>query len=36
VQLFFQALAYRKGLLDKSVWDRVGHFLEKAGIPPES
>ena len=31
VQLFFQALAYRKGLLDKSVEDRVGYFLEKAG-----
>ena len=30
VQLFLHALAYRKGLLDISVRDRVGHFLEKA------
>jgi asparagine synthase (glutamine-hydrolysing) len=30
VQLFLHALAYRKGLLDKSVRDRVGHFAEKA------
>jgi len=29
-QLFLHALAYRKGLLDISVRDRVGHFLEKA------
>lgn len=36
VQLFFQALAYRKGLLDKSIRDRVGYFLEKAGIHPKS
>jgi asparagine synthase (glutamine-hydrolysing) len=34
VQFFFQALAYRKGLLNRSVKDRVGYFLEKAGIPP--
>lgn len=27
VQLFLHALAYRKGLLDKSVRDRVGHYL---------
>ncbi len=32
VQFFFQALAYRKALLDKPVRDRVGYFLEKAGI----
>jgi len=32
VQLFFQALAYSKGLLDKSVRDGVGYFLEKAGF----
>ena len=32
VQLFFHALAYRQGLLDKPVRDRVGHFLEKAGL----
>jgi flagellin-like protein len=30
VQLFLHALAYRKGLLNKSVRDRVGYFLEKA------
>jgi asparagine synthase (glutamine-hydrolysing) len=30
VQLFLHALAYRKGLLDRSVRDRVGHFVEKA------
>ncbi|MDH4269242.1 MAG: hypothetical protein OEV52_02930, partial [Dehalococcoidia bacterium] len=36
VQLFLHALAYRKGLLDKSVRDRVGYFLERAGLPPES
>jgi asparagine synthase (glutamine-hydrolysing) len=35
VQLFFQALAYRKGLLDKPVSDRVGYFLDKAGITPK-
>ena len=35
VQLFLHALAYKKGLLDKSVRDRVGYFLEKAGIPPK-
>ena len=32
VQLFLHALAYRKGLLDKSVRDRVGYFLEKARL----
>jgi len=36
VQFFLHALAYSKALLDKSVRDRVGYFLEKAGIPPES
>jgi len=36
VQLFLHALAYKKGLLDKSVRDRVGYFLEKAGIPPRT
>jgi len=30
VQLFLHVLAYRKGLLDKSVRDRVGYFAEKA------
>jgi asparagine synthase (glutamine-hydrolysing) len=30
VQLFLHTLAYRKGLLNKSVRDRVGYFLEKA------
>jgi asparagine synthase (glutamine-hydrolysing) len=35
VQLFLQALAYRKGLLDKPVMDRVGYFLRKAGSPPK-
>ena len=29
VQLFLHALAYGKGLLNKSVRDRVGYFLEK-------
>jgi asparagine synthase (glutamine-hydrolysing) len=32
VQLFLHGLAYRKGLLDVSVSDRVGHFLEKARL----
>jgi len=32
VQLFLYALAYRKGLLDKSVRDRVGYFMEKARL----
>jgi len=32
VQLFLHALAYKKGLLDKSVRDRVGYFLEKARL----
>lgn len=32
VQLFLHALAYRKGLLNKSVRDRVGYFLEKARL----
>ena len=36
VQFFFQALAFRRGLLDISVRDRVGHFLERARLPPES
>jgi asparagine synthase (glutamine-hydrolysing) len=30
VQFFFHALAYSKGLLNKSVRDRVGYFLGKA------
>lgn len=30
VQLFLHAIAYRAGLLNKSVRDRVGYFLEKA------
>lgn len=33
VQLFLHALAYGKGLLDKSVKDRVGYFAEKARFP---
>jgi len=32
VQLFLHALAYSKGLLNKSVRDRVGYFLEKARL----
>jgi asparagine synthase (glutamine-hydrolysing) len=32
VQLFLHALAYKKGLLDKSVRDRVGYFAEKARL----
>ncbi|MCJ7669085.1 MAG: asparagine synthetase B [Dehalococcoidia bacterium] len=32
IQLFLHALAYRKGLLNKSVRDRVGYFLEKARL----
>ena len=32
VQLFLHALAYRKGLLDKSVRDRVGYFADKARL----
>jgi asparagine synthase (glutamine-hydrolysing) len=36
VQFFLQALAHRKGLLDRSVRDRVGYFLARAGLPKES
>jgi asparagine synthase (glutamine-hydrolysing) len=36
VQFFFHTLAYRQGLLDRSVRDRVGYFLEKAGLPVQS
>jgi asparagine synthase (glutamine-hydrolysing) len=36
VQLFLHALAYKKGLLDTSVRDRVGYFLEKAKLVSES
>jgi asparagine synthase (glutamine-hydrolysing) len=32
VQLFFHAIACRQGLLDKSVRERVGHFLDKARL----
>jgi len=32
VQLFLHTLAYNKGLLNKSVRDRVGYFLEKSGL----
>jgi len=32
IQLFLHALAYRKGLLNKSARDRVGYFLEKARL----
>lgn len=31
IQLFLHSIAYRQGLLDKSIKDRVGYFLEKAG-----
>jgi len=34
VQFFSHALAYRKGLLDKSVRSRVGYFLERARLSP--
>ncbi|KPK22510.1 MAG: hypothetical protein AMJ70_05870 [Dehalococcoidia bacterium SG8_51_3] len=33
VQFCFHVLAYREGLLDKSVRDRVGHLLEKVRLP---
>jgi asparagine synthase (glutamine-hydrolysing) len=33
VQLFLHALAYSKDLLDKSVRDRVGYFVEKPDFP---
>jgi asparagine synthase (glutamine-hydrolysing) len=36
VQFFFHALAYKRGLLDKPVRDRVGYFLQKAGLPVQS
>ena len=36
IQLFFHVLAYRKGLLNKSIRDRVGYFLEKAGHASDS
>lgn len=36
VQLFLQVLAYRQGLLDKSVRDRVGHFLKKTELSSKS
>jgi asparagine synthase (glutamine-hydrolysing) len=32
VQFFLHALAHKKGLLNKSVRDRVGYFLEEAGL----
>lgn len=32
VQLFLHTLAYRKGLLNKSVRDRVGYFLEQSRL----
>ncbi len=32
VQFFLHSLAYRKGLLNKSVRDRVGYFLEQARL----
>jgi len=32
VQLFLHALAYRKGVLNKSMRDRVGYFLEQARL----
>jgi len=32
VHLFLQVLAYRQGLLDKSVRDRVGYFLKRTGL----
>ncbi len=36
VQFFFHALAYKQGLLDKSVRERIGCFLEKAELSFES
>ncbi len=35
IQFFFHALAYKEGLLNKSVRDRVGYFLEKARLSSE-
>lgn len=32
VQLFLHALAYQRGLLDRPVRDRIGHFLNKAAV----
>lgn len=32
IQFFFHALAYREGLLNKSVRDRIGNFMEKARL----
>jgi len=36
VQFFLHSLAYKKGLLDKAVRDRVGYFLDKAKLSLES
>jgi asparagine synthase (glutamine-hydrolysing) len=36
VQLFLHVLAYRQGLLDKSVGDRIGYLLKKTGLPSRS
>jgi asparagine synthase (glutamine-hydrolysing) len=32
VQLFLHVLAYKQGLLDRSVRDRIGYFLKKGGV----
>jgi asparagine synthase (glutamine-hydrolysing) len=36
VQLFLHVLAYKQGLLDKSVRDRVGYFIKKADLSSKS
>jgi asparagine synthase (glutamine-hydrolysing) len=36
VQLFFHVLAYKQGLLDKSLRDRIEHLLKKAELSFES
>jgi asparagine synthase (glutamine-hydrolysing) len=36
VQFFFHALAYKQGLLDRSVRHRVGYFLKKTGLSSKS
>jgi len=36
VQLFFHVLAYKQGVLDKSLRERIGYFLKKAELSFES
>jgi len=36
VQFFFHALAYKQGVLDKPVRNRVGHFLKKTELSSKS